>query len=80
MNHHHLEVIDWEELALITGNDAEIIKELLNSFLMAIDLDLSDLRLFICRELRMEAELKAHAIKGAAASIAAKNVSGIAFY
>lgn len=70
----HSEVIDWVELMLITGEDISIVKELLECFLMSIDLDLADLRLFLRRELRMEAEMKAHTIKGSAASIAAKSV------
>jgi HPt (histidine-containing phosphotransfer) domain-containing protein len=68
------EVIDWVELMSITGEDISITKELLECFLMSINLDFSDLRLFLRRELRMEAEMKAHTIKGAAASIAAKKV------
>lgn len=71
------EVIDWVELMSITGEDISIIKELLVCFLIAIDLDFSDLKLFLRRELRMEAEIKAHTIKGSAASIAAKKVSFI---
>jgi HPt (histidine-containing phosphotransfer) domain-containing protein len=69
------EVIHWEELMSITGEDISIIKELLVCFVMSIDSDFSDLRLFLRRELRMEAEMKAHTIKGSAASIAAKKVS-----
>lgn len=69
------EVIDWVELMSITGEDIFILKELLVCFLMSIDLDLSDLRLFLRRELRMEAEMQAHTIKGSAGSIAAKKVS-----
>jgi HPt (histidine-containing phosphotransfer) domain-containing protein len=68
------EVIDWVELMSITGEDISITKELLECFLISIDLDFSDLRLFLRRELRMEAEMKAHTIKGSAASIAAKKV------
>jgi HPt (histidine-containing phosphotransfer) domain-containing protein len=68
------EVINWVELMSITGEDISILKELLECFLMSIDLDLADLKLFISRELRMEAEIKAHSIKGAAGSIAAKKV------
>jgi HPt (histidine-containing phosphotransfer) domain-containing protein len=75
----HSEVINWGELMSITGEDISIIKELLDCFLTSIELDLSDLRLFLSRELRMEAEIKAHTIKGAAASIAANRVSFISF-
>lgn len=69
------QVIDWLELMSITGEDISITKELLESFLMSVELDLADLKLFLGRELRMEAEIRAHAIKGSAAAIAAKKVS-----
>ena len=68
------EIIWVDELNDITGGDAEIAEEKLKSFVQQIPEDISNLKRFLARDLRMEAEVQAHTIKGAARSVAAKRV------
>jgi HPt (histidine-containing phosphotransfer) domain-containing protein len=70
----NLNLLDLEELDSITGGDGEIKEEIFKLFLDSISNDVYTLQLYIKRELRMEAEVQAHTMKGVARSIAAKKV------
>jgi HPt (histidine-containing phosphotransfer) domain-containing protein len=67
-------LIDMEELESITGGDQEIKQELFILFLYTIASDVDTLKRSIKRELRTEAEVQAHTMKGVAKSLAAKRV------
>eukprot|EP00029_Vermamoeba_vermiformis_P000573 TRINITY_DN1070_c0_g1_i1.p1 TRINITY_DN1070_c0_g1~~TRINITY_DN1070_c0_g1_i1.p1 ORF type:complete len:126 (+),score=29.26 TRINITY_DN1070_c0_g1_i1:201-578(+) len=73
------EIICIDELNDITGGDAEIAEEILKSFMQQIPEDIGTLKRFLARDLRMEAEVQAHTIKGAARSVAAKRLQTLAF-
>jgi hypothetical protein len=67
-------LLDPVELESITGGDIKIKQELLSLFLNTIPYDVDTLQRYIKRELRMEAEIQAHTMKGVARSIAANKV------
>jgi HPt (histidine-containing phosphotransfer) domain-containing protein len=67
-------LLDLHELDSITGGDEEIKQDILTSFLSTISNDVETLQRYIKRELRMEAEVHAHTMKGVARSISAKKV------
>jgi HPt (histidine-containing phosphotransfer) domain-containing protein len=67
-------LLDLDELDSITGGDEEIKQGILTSFLDTIYNDVETLQRYIKRELRMEAEVHAHTMKGVARSISAKKV------
>ncbi len=50
------------------------------SFMQQIPEDIANLKRFLARDLRMEAEVQAHTIKGAARSVAAKRVRLLIYY
>lgn len=67
-------LLDMDELVSITGGDEEIKQDILTSFLNTISNDVETLQRYIIRELRMEAEVHAHTMKGVARSVSAKKV------